>query len=169
MCIFLIDRGGEPINAPLTSSNSPKPKTNTMLHKLVTCWHKNYPVDTTGKYPLSTLRVQLKSKFGEPSLRKNSTTTNRNRIEFSNKIKQGPSLAQFIAEQQHEQSNQEIDLMPTSPILSYPSGNINNIGEGRNVYIETYGCQMNVSDTEIILSIMKNAGFEETKEESKVI
>jgi tRNA-2-methylthio-N6-dimethylallyladenosine synthase len=29
----------------------------------------------------------------------------------------------------------------------------------RSVYIETYGCQMNMADTEIVLSIMREAGF----------
>jgi tRNA-2-methylthio-N6-dimethylallyladenosine synthase len=41
----------------------------------------------------------------------------------------------------------------------------------RRVYIETYGCQMNLSDTEIILSVMSDFGFNETNliEESDVI
>jgi tRNA-2-methylthio-N6-dimethylallyladenosine synthase len=34
---------------------------------------------------------------------------------------------------------------------------------GRNVYIETYGCQMNRADTEIVLSIMHDAGFIRTE------
>ncbi len=44
-----------------------------------------------------------------------------------------------------------------------------NFGEGRNVYVETYGCQMNVSDQEIILSIMKKAGYNQTSELVNVI
>ena len=33
--------------------------------------------------------------------------------------------------------------------------------------IETYGCQMNFSDTEIINSVLSAAGFEQTKVESE--
>jgi tRNA-2-methylthio-N6-dimethylallyladenosine synthase len=33
---------------------------------------------------------------------------------------------------------------------------------GRKMYIETYGCQMNMADTEIVLSIMHDAGFVRT-------
>lgn len=32
------------------------------------------------------------------------------------------------------------------------------------VYIETYGCQMNVNDTEVVFSILKNAGYERTED-----
>jgi len=41
----------------------------------------------------------------------------------------------------------------------------------RRVFIETYGCQMNVSDTEIILSVMKKAGYDkcDTLEEADVV
>jgi tRNA-2-methylthio-N6-dimethylallyladenosine synthase len=32
----------------------------------------------------------------------------------------------------------------------------------RKVFMETYGCQMNSSDSEIVMSIMQQAGYEET-------
>ena len=30
----------------------------------------------------------------------------------------------------------------------------------KNLYIETYGCQMNVADSEVVASILKNEGYE---------
>lgn len=38
------------------------------------------------------------------------------------------------------------------------------IPNGLMLYVETYGCQMNVSDTEVIISIMKNEGYTYTTE-----
>ena len=41
--------------------------------------------------------------------------------------------------------------------------NVNNlrplIGEGKQLFIETYGCQMNVGDSEIVVSIMQKEGY----------
>ncbi|MBO7185412.1 MAG: tRNA (N6-isopentenyl adenosine(37)-C2)-methylthiotransferase MiaB [Alistipes sp.] len=53
--------------------------------------------------------------------------------------------------------------------------NINNLrpltGSGRKLYIETYGCQMNVGDTEIVVSIMQQEGYRYTDvlEEADVV
>ena len=38
---------------------------------------------------------------------------------------------------------------------------------GKYVYIETYGCQMNLSDTEIVLSVLNDYGYQETEEIGK--
>ena len=35
-------------------------------------------------------------------------------------------------------------------------------GSGRKLYIESYGCQMNFSDSEIVASILLDKGFETT-------
>src|SRR5690606_19873201 len=35
-------------------------------------------------------------------------------------------------------------------------------GNGRKLYIESYGCQMNFSDSEIVASILQDEGFETT-------
>ena len=32
-------------------------------------------------------------------------------------------------------------------------------GEGKKLFIETYGCQMNVGDSEIVVSIMQQEGY----------
>ena len=38
----------------------------------------------------------------------------------------------------------------------------------RRVYIETYGCQMNVNDTEIAWAILQKSGYTRTKEADEV-
>ena len=45
------------------------------------------------------------------------------------------------------------------------------MGEGRKLFIETYGCQINVGDTEIIISILQQHGYRytETQAEADVI
>ena len=34
---------------------------------------------------------------------------------------------------------------------------------GRKVYVETYGCQMNIADTEVVAAILKRADITPTK------
>ena len=33
----------------------------------------------------------------------------------------------------------------------------------KKLYIETYGCQMNVADSEVVASVMQMAGYEHTE------
>ena len=37
----------------------------------------------------------------------------------------------------------------------------------KKLYIETYGCQMNVADSEVVASVMRMAGYETTEELSE--
>ena len=39
-----------------------------------------------------------------------------------------------------------------------------NTGKNRKLYIESYGCQMNFSDSEIVSSIMHKEGFDTTSD-----
>ena len=44
-------------------------------------------------------------------------------------------------------------------------------GVGKKLFVETYGCQMNVGDTEIVISILQQEGYRYTEriEEADVI
>ena len=44
--------------------------------------------------------------------------------------------------------------------LSYPAANT----DCKKLFIETYGCQMNVADSEVVASVMKMAGYDVTEE-----
>uniref|UniRef100_A0A7N2R6M1 CDK5RAP1-like protein n=2 Tax=Quercus lobata TaxID=97700 RepID=A0A7N2R6M1_QUELO len=65
-------------------------------------------------------------------------------------LSEGPSLRHFIAQASLTASEAQPNQLPASEITS----------RGR-IYHETYGCQMNINDMEIVLSIMKNAGYSE--------
>lgn len=54
----------------------------------------------------------------------------------------------------HDESRQgeALDMLPTGK------------STGRKLYIESYGCQMNFSDSEIVASILVDNGFETTKD-----
>ncbi|KAF7828917.1 CDK5RAP1-like protein [Senna tora] len=63
---------------------------------------------------------------------------------------EGPGLHHFIAQATLTASEVHPNLVADTEVPS----------KGR-IYHETYGCQMNVNDMEIVLSIMKNAGYRE--------
>ena len=39
---------------------------------------------------------------------------------------------------------------------------LENLGTGKKLYLESYGCQMNFSDSEIVASILSKDGYETT-------
>ncbi|MEF9923055.1 MAG: tRNA (N6-isopentenyl adenosine(37)-C2)-methylthiotransferase MiaB [Muribaculaceae bacterium] len=49
--------------------------------------------------------------------------------------------------------------LPNQSELSYTSGEFS-----KKLFIETYGCQMNVADSEVVASVMKMAGYEITED-----
>lgn len=75
------------------------------------------------------------------------------------KLQQGPGLKEFII------GNEE--YVPIErPHIPYVRENIE-IESKRKVFFDVYGCQMNLSDTEIVWSILKNKGFEKTEKEEE--
>ena len=59
----------------------------------------------------------------------------------------------------HELMHESLQGLPTV-ISSTPSN-------GRKLYLESYGCQMNFSDSEIVASILNEAGFATTRDEGE--
>ncbi len=58
----------------------------------------------------------------------------------------------------------DLDLPATEAIDPTIMSGSTHTGKGRKLYIESYGCQMNFSDSEIVASIMQKEGFESTSE-----
>ncbi|CAJ1051812.1 CDK5 regulatory subunit-associated protein 1 [Xyrichtys novacula] len=91
-----------------------------------------------------------------PKTRERRTTTVE---EFKSQISSGPSFQDFI---KGAPSKKTSDL--DGHLLdghSYLSEDLE-LGNSRKVYFETYGCQMNVSDTEIASSILQGKGYQRT-------
>lgn len=79
-------------------------------------------------------------------------------------IKTGPGLEYFLANSDNSLANRVYTRRELES-LSHPYVEVADIqGHGRKVYFEVYGCQMNVSDTEVVWSILKEHGYSKTSD-----
>lgn len=78
---------------------------------------------------------------------------------LQDKMKQGPGLKEFIT------GNSEPILLDR-PQIPYLPDDLK-YTKDRKVYFDVYGCQMNLNDTEIVWSILKNKGFVKTEIEEE--
>ncbi|KAI9309527.1 tRNA-I(6)A37 thiotransferase enzyme MiaB [Cunninghamella echinulata] len=87
------------------------------------------------------------------------------RLVFDNRT---PSFQEFLAQQINVPENIE-HVQPDQ--LPYLKNSTSNWGHDSKYFLEVYGCQMNVSDTEILNSIMLKAGYKRTLnlEEANVV
>ena len=90
---------------------------------------------------------------------------------------EGPSLGDFLA----AANVSKLENMETTAPAPYLADHTPGVGRCaleppplpprsstcRKIMIETYGCQMNFSDTEIINSVLRTAGFESTSDENE--
>ena len=82
-------------------------------------------------------------------------------------IKSGPGLEYFIANSNPAPPGRVYTKRELEK-LSHPYVEAKDIqGHGRKVYFEVYGCQMNVSDTEVVWSILKEHGYLKTSNMSE--
>ncbi|KAM8946937.1 mitochondrial tRNA methylthiotransferase CDK5RAP1 [Pelodytes ibericus] len=77
--------------------------------------------------------------------------------EFSLRLARGPHLKDFLTKSSPSEHLLADEEDPPMYITAHFSPGSNN-----NVYLETYGCQMNVNDTEIAWSILEKSGYSRT-------
>lgn len=78
---------------------------------------------------------------------------------MKDKVKNGPGLKEFIV-------GESETVVTGRPHIPYLPENVE-VDSKRKVYFDVYGCQMNLNDTEIVWSILKNEGFEKTEIEDE--
>lgn len=76
-------------------------------------------------------------------------------------LQNGPNLKQFLIAGKSSFIAQKNVLSPRDTV-PYLDG-IDYDGQGRKVFFEVYGCQMNVNDTEIVWSILKSNGYKKAE------
>ncbi|KAJ2122043.1 hypothetical protein IW147_003742 [Coemansia sp. RSA 720] len=77
----------------------------------------------------------------------------RRHLIFNNR--NGPSLQHFLAQPLRESGAAANAAEPDE----VPYMSVSDWGQGRKYYVEVYGCQMNVSDTEILMAVLNKAGY----------
>ena len=71
------------------------------------------------------------------------------------KLADGPPFQYFL----NALSKQNLGSVATTLPAEVP-------GSKRKVYIETYGCQMNVNDSEVLLSVLADNGYAQTQQDT---
>ncbi|KAF9351339.1 CDK5 regulatory subunit associated protein 1 [Mortierella sp. AD094] len=79
----------------------------------------------------------------------------------------GPSLQDFLNSSTIKANNPKDADVATLDNIPYLSVKGRKLGAGAKYFVEVYGCQMNVNDTEILMSIMNAAGYVKAEDQSE--
>lgn len=147
-----------------TKTSNSKPKTKNTLH-------------TTKKSSISTLKkstTRTKTPFFTTELSNSNAiapTKTQRRSHGNHTIKttrhlpeDGKSLKDFFTNDDQNEANvpKSYDFISTTP-LAHGQSKENAFGlKSKTYYLETYGCQMNVADSELVHSILHKAGLQHT-------
>ncbi|XP_049635166.1 mitochondrial tRNA methylthiotransferase CDK5RAP1 [Suncus etruscus] len=77
------------------------------------------------------------------------------RKDFSSRLATGPTFQYFLSTSATQEKQFSSDVADLPSYLTVDEL----LGKQRKVYFETYGCQMNVNDTEIAWSILQKSGY----------
>ncbi|XP_047396534.1 mitochondrial tRNA methylthiotransferase CDK5RAP1 isoform X5 [Sciurus carolinensis] len=77
------------------------------------------------------------------------------RKDFSSRLASGPTFQHFLSASAPQEKSCSPEAEDPPPYLTVDEL----LGRQRKVYLETYGCQMNVNDTEIAWSILQKSGY----------
>lgn len=78
-----------------------------------------------------------------------------NAVNTASQLPDGPSFQYFL----------NAATQPTLASVSVPPRSQHS-ESARKVYIETYGCQMNVNDSEVLLSVLADNGYAQTQQDT---
>ncbi|XP_076739811.1 mitochondrial tRNA methylthiotransferase CDK5RAP1-like isoform X1 [Maylandia zebra] len=107
--------------------------------------------------PLSRIQARYCSKLASAvdTVREKKKTVDK----FKSRLSSGPSFQDFVKGLPANRSR-AADEEPSEKHDYLSEGLL--MGNSRKVYFETYGCQMNVNDTEIAWSILQKKGYQRT-------
>jgi len=77
----------------------------------------------------------------------------------------GPSFQHFLANSDFQTKSQSI-RRTAEDVIPYINEDLIS-GQGQKVYLDVYGCQMNVNDTEVVWSILESKGYSRTLDKSQ--
>lgn len=129
-------------------------------HKQIKCFNKKDIIFTfKAKLSLFSSNLNVSGKLNTCKIKKNYN----NFKLFSENIQNIPSLKNFMKENSNNYDKNEEDFYLTQEHI-YNS--CKEILAGKKYFLETYGCQMNVSDSEVVRSILNKCEMVETNDEN---